>query len=158
MSPIRRIILEGHCYHTISATNNREPIFKDDTKAAILLGAINQIRTEKADVLAYCILPDHLHIVLVPREPWAIPQVMQSIKGFSSREINRAWGTNGRLWQPGYYDRMIRDDEQLRTVVNYVEFNPVEAKIVATPQEYRWSSAFPGAGTDIARWSVDDRG
>jgi len=155
---MRRFLLENHCYHTISVTHNRQPTFADPVNAEAVLNAVRFVRKEKTFVLAYCILPDHLHLVLVPKPGFEIPQVMQSIKGFSSRTINERLGQRGRLWQPSYYDRIIRNDVHLREVVDYVHANPVEAGLVGNPVEYPFSSAYPSAESDIEAWLDDDRG
>jgi REP element-mobilizing transposase RayT len=83
---------------------------------------------------------------------------MQSIKGFSSRTINQRLGQRGRLWQPSFYDRVIRNDDHLREVVEYVHANPVSAGLVSEPEEYPFCSAHKDAETDIEAWYNDDRG
>ena len=97
-------------------------------------------------------MPDHFHALLVPRQPYTLPQVMQTIKGFSSRQINALTGAKGALWQQSYFDRIIRDEAQLRTVVDYIEENPVKARLAVQIEEYPWTSAHQGATTDIEAW------
>jgi REP element-mobilizing transposase RayT len=69
MSKLKRFADEGMCYHTISTTQGRSPVFACDRNAEILIEAINFVRRSgKAYVLAFAILPDHLHLLVVPRD------------------------------------------------------------------------------------------
>lgn len=77
---------------------------------------------------------------------------MQTIKGYSAREINRARLARGRLWQPSFYDRVIRDGAQLETAIAYIEANPVEAGLAAKAEDYPWSSAHSTANSDLEAW------
>ena len=97
-------------------------------------------------------MPEHLHLLIAPRYAFTISQVMQSIKGYSSRRINEITAARGRLWQQSFYDRIIRDEEQLNTIVAYIEENPVMAGLVSNAPDYQWSSAHPGAQTDLKAW------
>ncbi|HLF77486.1 MAG TPA: transposase [Dehalococcoidia bacterium] len=155
---MRRFFLENHSYHTISVTHSRKPVFADPVNAEAVLNALRYVRKDKAFVLAYCLLPDHLHLVVVPKAGFEISQVMQSIKGFSSRSINERLGQRGRLWQPSYYDRIIRNDDHIREVVEYVHANPVQAGIVSKSEDFPFCSAHPDAETDIEAWMDNDRG
>jgi REP element-mobilizing transposase RayT len=74
-----------------SATANREPVFADAALAELLLAAIQYVRDDRAYILAYAITPDHFHVLLVPKAPYSISQVMQTIKGFSSRVSLGPW-------------------------------------------------------------------
>jgi REP element-mobilizing transposase RayT len=76
--------LDGHAYHTSSVTEEREPLFMRADLASIVVEAIDHVRAKKAFVLAYAVMPDHLHLVAVPRDGETIATIMQSIKGFSS--------------------------------------------------------------------------
>ncbi|MCH8009831.1 MAG: transposase [Chloroflexi bacterium] len=107
----------------VTATRDREPIFGDPGCASILVKAIQFVRLKKANVLAYAIMPDHLHALFVPREGHVISQVMQSVKGFTARLGNEKLDRRGPLCQRSFYDRMIRDEEHLLEVV---EEKPVE--------------------------------
>jgi putative transposase len=110
------------------------------------------IRREKAFVIAYAVMRDHLHALLVPKEPWNISQVMRSLKGYASREINRRLGTSGSLWQQSYYDQVIRDEAQLAAAIEYIEANPVREGLVEEKASYRFSSARAGVLTDLGAW------
>src|SRR5690606_16692758 len=118
--------------------------------AAAILQAIEYERqAEHAYILAYALMPDHLHLLLVPREPLDVSKVLHNLKSFSARAINRGLGRSGPVWQPSFHDRAIRDQRQLEATVEYIHRNPVLAKLAPRPQDYEWSSAHPSAKTDM---------
>jgi REP element-mobilizing transposase RayT len=149
---LRRFLLEGQCYHTVSTTRERQPTFADPVAAEVVIRCLDHVREDKAFVLAFALMPDHLHLVLVPRNPFTLPQVMQSVKGYSSRIINQQRERHGRIWQAGYCDRVIRTEEHLRQAVDYVHLNPVTAGLAERPEAYPLSSAHPSIQTDIEAW------
>src|SRR5437764_860116 len=139
--PLHRVLIEGQCYHVTSTTRQRLPLFADAANARVVLRAIEFVRSDaRAFVLAYVIMPNHLHMVVAPREARTLVQIMQVVKGFSSREINRAEGKSGSLWQQSYYDRVIRSEAQLRATIDYLHRNPVAEGLTARPEDYEFSS------------------
>jgi REP element-mobilizing transposase RayT len=86
-------------------------------------------------------MPDHLHLLLIPKGERTLSAIMKSIKGYSSREINKLTGRAGPLWQQSFYDRMIRSESQLRSVIEYIEQNATKAALSDTPEAYPFSSA-----------------
>ncbi len=151
-SRLQRFILENHVYHTVSATHARHPVFADLASARIVVDAVEALRPYKAFVLAFAVMPDHLHAILVPKTPWTISDVMRSLKGASAREVNLLLGTRGPLWQRSFYDRVIRTEAELGDAVRYVEDNPVTAGLIGRSDAYGFSSAHPGFKSDIDAW------
>jgi|SRR3990170_4976975 len=149
MAKLRRFPLENRCYHVVTTTRDRVPLFSDAADARILLKALQFVRRERAYLLAYVIMPDHLHVVIAPRPPYTVSQIMQTVKGYTSRAINAKNGDRGPLWQRSFYDRMIRDEEQLGVTTRYIHGNPVTAGLVQEAEHYPFSSARPGAETDL---------
>jgi hypothetical protein len=75
-------------------------------------------------------------------EQFPMSRCIQSWKGLSSNGINKLLGRSGRLWQPDYFDRFIRDADHLDRALLYIEHNPVKAGLVQRPEEFRFSSAW----------------
>ena len=92
------------------------------------------------DLAAWVVMPNHVHIVIQPREP--LPEIMRWLKIATASRANRIIGiSNGPFWQREYYDHWIRSEKELASVVAYIERNPVSAGLVALPEKWPWSSA-----------------
>jgi REP element-mobilizing transposase RayT len=153
MGRLGHILLENHCYHITTATAGRARLFHDHRNALVVSNALQFLRSERAYLLGYVIMPDHLHALLVPRGDQTVSRLMQTIKGYTARVINELDGARGVLWQEGFYDRVIRTERHLRDAITYVHNNPVAAGIVERPEDYVFSSAHPDAQTDIAAFA-----
>ncbi len=101
------------------------------------------LRCQDCDLHAYVIMPNHVHVLLAPRIRPA--KLMQYIKGVSAREANKILGLSGQpFWQHESYDHLVRTAEEFTKIRKYIENNPVKAGLAATPETYRWSSAWSG--------------
>ena len=105
-------------------------------------------------VLAYCLMPDHVHLVVQGTRADADLQAF--VSSFKQRSgFDHARTTYMRLWQPGYHDHVLRQEESVLTTIAYVLNNPVRAGIVQRPEDYRWSGSdqytMDELLTDIAR-------
>jgi len=99
---------------------------------------------EKTMVLhAFALMPNHVHVLVTPDPSLSLGDFMKKLKGGSSLAINRAIGESGRLWQPDYFDRLIRDDDHFDKTLKYIEWNPVKANLCVDPKHFHHSSAHP---------------
>jgi putative transposase len=147
---LKRFGLQGDAYHTISATRGRQPFFSDATMSGRLLESIQFVRhAGAAFVLAYAIMLDHLHLLLVPRDNSSVSDVMKSVKGYTAKDVNKLMRRSGPIWQPSFYDRVIRGEQQLSSTIEYIHRNPVVAGLVGNAEAYAFSSASPNAETDL---------
>ena len=91
-------------------------------------------------VYAYCVMPDHVHLVLGPSESCDIVTFVGQFKNLAQRAL---WelGVRGKVWQRSFFDHFLRADEQVGTVVDYVLDNPVRAGLVASRYEYPFSGS-----------------
>lgn len=92
---------------------------------------------------AWVVMPNHVHVVLEPFAGIALGAIVQALKGVSSKRIGKLLGVEGRLWQPDYFDRIVRDDGHFDRLRRYLEWNPVKAGLCEDPKHYGWSSANP---------------
>lgn len=90
---------------------------------------------------AWCVMPTHVHVLVEQFEGHSLSSIVQKWKSVSARAINKAEGRTGRLWQPEYFDRFMRSEEQLAWTVAYIENNPVAATLAEKPEDWRFSSA-----------------
>lgn len=96
-------------------------------------------------VLAYCLMPNHVHLVLVPPDKSGLHNVMRPVSMRYAQYLNRSRQSNGIVWQGRYFSAAL-DDAYLWNAVRYVERNPVRANLVARAECYDWSSAAAHCG------------
>ncbi|MHC4711860.1 MAG: REP-associated tyrosine transposase [Planctomycetota bacterium] len=90
-------------------------------------------------LLGVVVMPNHVHMVLQPKDGVELSRIMKGLKGSTARLLNRVRGVRGSLWQDECFDRIIRDEEELAEKLNYMLNNPVSAGLVATAGEYEWA-------------------
>ncbi len=109
--------------------------------AAIVQNALLHFHEQRYHLTAWCVMPNHAHILFKVFEGHPIGKVIHSWKTFTAREINKALGRHGPLWQEDYFDTFMRDDEHQATEIAYIENNPVKARLVKRAADWPWSSA-----------------
>ncbi|HEY6981054.1 REP-associated tyrosine transposase [Reyranella sp.] len=92
-------------------------------------------------LLAWCIMPNHVHVVVEPADGQTLGAIVHSWKSFSAKQANGILGRSGPFWHRDYFDRFIRDEGHLARTIHYVEDNPVKAGLVSMPSEWPWSSS-----------------
>lgn len=107
-------------------------------------------------LLAWCIMPNHVHVLFETREGSPLPAILQGWKSFSAKAINRYLGRTGTVWMQDYFDRYIRDDHHLAATIAYIHANPVNAGLVDHEWEWLHSSAHRSAGVPPASKSERD--
>jgi REP element-mobilizing transposase RayT len=96
---------------------------------------------ERYALVAWCVMPTHVHIVMEQVVGHSLSDVVQKWKSISAHEINKVELRKGRLWQPEYFDRFMRSEQQFEWTVAYVENNPVAAGLVTKAEDWCFSSA-----------------
>jgi REP element-mobilizing transposase RayT len=99
------------------------------------------------------VMPDHVHVLFQPFD-FSLDTILTRIKSVSSRLINQLLVRKGRLWQEGYFDRILRRSEDVQKKCEYVAANPVRAGLVQSPDEYRWLWRWWNE-QDRERWNED---
>jgi REP element-mobilizing transposase RayT len=92
-------------------------------------------------LIAWVIMPNHLHMLIQTMSGHAISDIMQSIKSFTAHEANKMLGRKGHFWFKEYFDRYVRDDRHFQATVRYIEENPVKARLCKKPEDWKFSSA-----------------
>ena len=100
------------------------------------------LKTENnvVDIIAYCIMPTHLHLVLQEVKGKSISRVMSNILNSYTRYFNIKHGRKGPLWEGRFKKVLIEDDEQLLHLTRYIHLNPVTANLISDPRKWLWSS------------------
>jgi REP element-mobilizing transposase RayT len=97
-------------------------------------------------LLAWCVMPNHVHALIETWERWPLAGVVHSWKSYTAHQANRILNRCGVFWQREYHDRYIRNAEHYRETLRYIEDNPVKAGLVEQASEWPWSSRrFRGA-------------
>ena len=133
----RRIWQPGGRYFFTVVTRKRHPWFADPACVQLLRTAIRHVKhAHPFDIDAMVVLPDHLHCV------WTLPEgdadYARRWRLIKTRVTQRLGGTS--IWQPRYWEHLIRDDEDWQRHVDYIHYNPVKHGLVATPAQWRYSS------------------
>ena len=97
---------------------------------------------------AWCVMPNHVHVVVEPQSGHSLPAILKSWKGFSGTVANRLVGRTGDFWQAEYYDHLIRDEADFVHAVGYVLANPAKAGLVDWP----WVWVSDAAKARVAKW------
>ena len=106
----------------------------------IIEGALLHFDRARYRLLAWCIMPNHVHVVIEQSNGFGLGGVIHSWKRFSAREINRLNKDAGKFWATDYFDRFIRDEDHFAKTIGYVERNPVKAGLCITPEAWLLSS------------------
>ncbi len=124
---------------TIRAYRNQSPFVRDDLNELIVdILRVEQERQQCA-VFTYCLMSDHLHFLGSPRKEGV--SVLTFTDQFKGKATNLSWtvGWRGKLWQPRYYDHIVRAEEDLRAIAKYILNNPVRKGLVERAEDWRWS-------------------
>ncbi len=135
---------EAHrAYFITVVTSQRKPIFKDLYCARDLANCFKHIHNAgSVQSLSWVIMPDHFHW-LVQLINNSLPSLMNQIKGTSSRKINLRLGRKGSLWQKSYYDKAIRDNQDIKEVARYIVANPLRSGLVKSIGDYpHWDAVW----------------
>jgi len=86
-------------------------------------------------------MPDHVHVLISCEPGIVLGTIVSSWKRYTARQANKLLGRTGSFWQEDYWDRFIRNEEHFATAVNYIDMNPVKARLVEQPDLWPWGSA-----------------
>lgn len=141
MARLARIVVPDVAHHVTQRGNRRQEVFFSDQDYAAYRELIAKaFALHSVRCLAWCLMPNHVHLILVPTGPDALRAALADAHRRYSRRVNFAKGWTGYLWQ-GRFASYPMDDAHLMTAIRYVELNPVKAKLVRRAEDWRWSSA-----------------
>jgi putative transposase len=159
-----RQVLPGLPHHVTQRGNCRQRVFFGDDDHAFYLSLLSHnCRKSCTSVWAWCLMPNHVHLILVPAHEDGLRAALAPAHTRYAAEINRRHGWCGHLWQ-GRFGSFPMDEAHLHACLRYVELNPVRAGLAARPEAWPWSSARAHLGlasdglTDLAamRGRIDD--
>ena len=128
---LKRLFSEQIERHLDAGTGER--LLGKPGAAAIVTDALKHFDGQRYDLLAWCVMPNHVHGMLRPCEGHRLSDILHSWKSFTATRINRLLGRTGRLWQREYYDHLIRDEREFGRIIQYVLQNPAKAGLKRWP-------------------------
>ena len=141
MSRIARIVIEGIPYHITQRGNARQQVFFEDRDYSLYRDLLQtNCQDVGLEIWAYCLMPNHIHLIAVPERAPAMAQAMGRTNADYARYYNLRNRACGHVWQARYFSTPM-DTSHLWQAMAYVERNPVRTHLVAQAEKYPWSSA-----------------
>jgi len=104
--------------------------------AEIVIENLNHFTNIRYELFAWCVMPNHIHVIFQPLADFKLPDIVHSWKSYTSKKANRLLGMKGKFWQQEYFDRVLRDSDELEYCMDYVYLNPEKAGL--SNWTWRW--------------------
>jgi putative transposase len=140
MARLARLIVPGLPHHVTQRGNGRAQTFFGEADYALyrdLLAA--SCAAAGVEVWAWVLMPNHVHLILTPADPDGLRRALAAVHRRYAAAIHARQGRSGHFWQ-GRFGAVAMDEAHLAAALRYVALNPVRARLVAKPQDWRWSS------------------
>ncbi len=156
MPRISRGLTKGFYYHVLNRANDKKTVFHGayDYNSFIDL-MLEAKKRHPMKLIAYCLMPNHFHMVLAPIEEKSLSAWMQWLMTSHVRRFHRLRESSGHVWQGRFKSFPIQGDHHLLVVMRYVEGNPVRAGLASSARDWKWSSHCENAG-ETPRVLTDD--
>ncbi|MCJ7555289.1 MAG: transposase [Gammaproteobacteria bacterium] len=141
MPRMARLVVPGYPHHVTQRGNRGQITFPEKTDYLAYLELVSELKDEAGvDIWAYCLMPNHVHLVAVPQHKHSLAKLFGVAHRRYARQFNAARGWTGHLWQDRFHS-FVMDETHLLAAVRYVELNPLRARLCSRPDHWRWSSA-----------------
>jgi len=129
--------------HVTICTNNKENIFDSNVHANIVISELLKTAKDlRFRILCYCLMPDHLHVIISPGDSnLPLSKFLNTFKGRTTTIFRTMKGFE-KIWQRSAFDHIIRAEEGLKAVIEYIINNPVRKGIVEKAEDYTYSKWF----------------
>ena len=153
-----RCVLPGVPYHVTQRGTDRQRVFFLNSDREMYLRLLSRhLVGAKVRVLAYALMTNHIHAVVIPERADSLAVLFRRVHGRYAQYVNTRRGRSGHLWQGRFYSCPL-DGAHLATALRYVEENPCRARLVEGAADYRWSSAAAHLGLRGDDYNVLDWG
>jgi len=134
-------MVPGEPHHVVQRGNDRKAVFFSDDDRAFYLNLLRKQSWKfKMTILAYCLMPNHVHLIVIPRNQDSLAKGIGRTHFYYTSFVNKKYGKCGHLWQNRFYSCLL-DGPHLYHASKYVERNPVRAGLIRNAWEFPWSSA-----------------
>ena len=130
-----RVSEAGRIYHITTVTHQRIPYFSELNPARLLTQTL-MAEQHHATTLCYVIMPDHLHWLIELTDSATLEKCIKTVKAVSAHKINKHLQRTGPIWQAGYYNHALRQDEDIIDIARYIIANPLRKGLVESIREY----------------------
>jgi len=136
-----RLVVPGYPHHVVQRGSRRQTTFfnNDDFDRYVSIFAEN-CNPEGVAVWAYCLMPNHVHFVLVPDRKDSLARLLRKVHATYARSVNRRHDWTGHLWQERFWS-CVMDETHLMAAARYIELNPVRSGLCDRAEHWKWSSA-----------------
>lgn len=140
--PVEREIQLQRCIERYLDQGAGACYLRDQQVAEMVERSLYFFAGEHYRLLAWVLMPNHVHLLLTPLADHSLTEIMRSLKSYTAHQANKLLSRTGKFWFEDYFDRYIRDGKHYCAVVRYIEHNPVKAGLCYTPEEWRYSSTW----------------
>ena len=157
--PTHRYYIPDRPVFITQVVEKRRPIFRENRGAQLWLETLRAVKViHPFSMVAYVLLPEHFHLLIIPQGSETFSTIMHSLKRNFSADYYETHGGRGQgaLWQKGFFDHVIRDEEDLHHHLDYIHFNPVKHCVAVSAAEWPYStfSAWCERGAYSLDWRV----
>jgi REP element-mobilizing transposase RayT len=127
--------LEGSVYFVTWRLQKSQKMLAE-IECEIMVSTLKHFDGQRFELLAYVVMPDHVHVLVRPYEGYLLHELVHSWKSYTANRLQRVGGRKGRIWQEDYFDRIMRDEPEFIEKAQYILNNPL--KIKPQIEEYPW--------------------
>lgn len=132
-----RVTIPNQIYMITVCCKNKEKLFLDHNAARALSSTLHRVlQNQNSKILAWVVMPDHMHLALQLAENETLGKTMNRINSCSAIAINKITRRHSPIWQGAYHDHALRDEDQRSTAIRYLISNPIRAGLVEKLGDY----------------------
>ncbi len=136
-----RVVEENACYHIITRGNQQQKVFLEEADFKKYLHLLGKYKTKFGFKLyCFCLMPNHVHLLMEIAETGRLQSIMRGINLSYTIFFNNKYEKVGHLWQDRFLSRVIEKDHYFLNCIEYIEHNPLRAKLTQDIETYRWVS------------------
>jgi len=115
---------------------------RDARVAAMVQESLQHFDGDRYRLSAWVVMPNHVHMLVIPDLEWSLSKIMKDLKSFTSHEANKILRQTGQFWMEDYFDRYVRDAKHFANAIAYIENNPLKAGLCEKASDWKFSSAW----------------
>ena len=141
MVRIPRPLMHNAFYHIIARGVNKDSVFLCAEDFERYLSTLWKYKNKfNANVYAYCLMSNHIHLLIDPENPCTLKKIMHGLNLSYAAYFNHKYNRCGHLWQNRYKSFIVQNDEYFLNLISYIEYNPVRADLCKRVEDYFWCS------------------